>query len=132
MKYLFLSILLSQSSLSVKCQEKQLAKEKQNLIVETNQEPYYPKGESELYEFVNRNIQYSESAKSNKLNGTVTLSFDVKADSTIINPLVIQGIDPDIDDQLKIVIVKLKFAPAIQNGFKMKMNIMMNFPLSAH
>lgn len=109
-----------------------LAQEKQNIKIETNQEPFYPKGEVELFEYVNKNVLYSEENKSAKLSGSVTLSFDVKADSSIVNPLIVQGIEPDIDEQVKKVIVKLKFAPAIQNGFKMKMNVMMTFPLSAH
>jgi len=113
-------------------QEKKPYNEKQNIKVDTNQEPFYPKGDAVLYEFVNSSITYSDDLKSKNFTGTVSLSFDVKADSSIVNALIIQGVDPAIDEQLKKMVEKLRFAPAIQNGFKMKMNVMMNFPVQAH
>jgi hypothetical protein len=119
-------------SIVVSAQERKTMNDKQNLKVVTNQEPYYPKGDAVLYDFVNRKLEFSDLAKRNKLSGNISVSFDVKADSSIVNVLVIEGIDGDIDNQIKKIVEQLKFAPAVQNGFVMKMNMMMNFPISAH
>lgn len=104
----------------------------QNMEVKTNQEPFYPKGEQALYTHVLYNVKYSEEAKKKYIEGEVTLSFDVMPDSTVINPVVISGLGYGIDEEVKRVVKELKFAPAIQNGMKMKMNVMYNFPVKAH
>jgi TonB family protein len=106
--------------------------DKQNMPVSTNQEPFYPRGEKEFYEFVNKNIKFSEEAKKANLSGDVSVSFDVKADSSIVNFMVVSGIGMGVDEELKRVIEKVKFSPAIQNGFKVKMNMMMTLPIKAN
>jgi protein TonB len=106
--------------------------DKQNMPVNTNQEPFYPKGEKEFYEFVNKNIRFSDEAKKVNLSGDVTVSFDVKADSSIVNFMVITGLGMGVDEELKRVIEKAKFSPAVQNGFKVKMNMMVTLPIKAN
>lgn len=104
----------------------------QNIKVVTDQEPFYPKGEQSLYTHVLTSVKYSEEAKKKYIEGEVTLSFDVLQDSTVLNPIVISGLGYGIDEEVKRVVKGLKFAPAIQNGMKMKMNVMYSFPVKAH
>lgn len=104
----------------------------QNMTVVTNQEPFYPKGEQALYTHVLYNVKYSEEAKKKYIEGEVTLSFDVQTDSTVTNPVVISGLGYGIDEEVVRVVKTLKFAPAIQMGKRVKMNVMFTFPVKAH
>jgi protein TonB len=104
----------------------------QNMAIKTDQEPFFPKGEMELFNLVSNGITYSDSAKAKYVAGDVMLSFDVMPDSTISNVVVISGPGYGIDEAVKNYVQKLKFAPAIQSGVKVRMNLMMNFPVKAH
>ncbi len=106
--------------------------DKQNIKVVTNTEPSYPKGDSELYSYVLYNVKYSDEAKKKYIEGEVTLSFDVKADSTVSNVLVISGVGYGVDEEVKKLVQALKFIPAVQNGVRMKMNTIYTFPVKAH
>lgn len=106
--------------------------DKQNIKVITNTEPVFPKGDQELYNYVFSNINYSDEAKKKYVEGEVTLSFDVKTDSTVTNVIVISGVGYGVDEEVKRIIQKLKFAPAKQNGTLIKMNTMYTFPIKAH
>lgn len=122
-----LLIILSSSLLA---QEK--SKEGQNMKVVTNSEPTYPKGEQALYTEVMYNTKYPEEAKKKYIAGEVTLSFDVKPDSTVSNVIIISGVGNGVDEEVKKMVEQLKFAPAVQNGVKIKMNTIYTFPVKAH
>jgi len=104
----------------------------QNKQVVTDTEPSFAKGDNELYQYVLYNLTYSEESKIKYIEGEVTLSFDVKADSTVINIKLISGVGYGIDDEVKKLVGKLKFLPGVQNGFPIKMNTMYSFPVKAH
>lgn len=106
--------------------------DKQNKQVVTDAEPSFPKGDNELYQYVLYNLNYSEESKKKYIEGEVTLSFDVKADSSVSNVMLISGVGYGIDDEVKSLIGKLKFIPGVQNGFPIKMNTMYSFPIKAH
>lgn len=123
-------VILSLFSISGFAQETK--PDKQNKQVVTDTEPSFPKGDNELYQYVLYNLNYSEESKKKYIEGEVTLSFDVKADSTVSNMVLISGLGYGIDDEVKKLIGKLKFIPGVQNGFPIKMNTMYSFPVKAH
>ncbi|MES2140010.1 MAG: energy transducer TonB [Bacteroidota bacterium] len=123
-------IIFSVFCLSVFAQEAK--PDKQNKQVVTDTEPSFPKGDNELYQYVLYNLNYSDESKKKYVEGEVTISFDVKADSTVSNMVLISGVGYGIDDEVKKLIQKLKFIPGIQNGFPIKMNTMYSFPIKAH
>lgn len=106
--------------------------DKQNIQVITNTEPTFPKGDNALYTYVYMNIKYSEESKKKYIEGEVTLSFDVKPDSTVTNATVISGVGYGVDEEVKKLIQTLKFSPGVQNGTVIKMNTMYTFPVKAH
>ncbi len=116
----------------VAAQNKLPYNDKQNIAVVTEQEPFYPKGDLELYKYVLNAVKYSDEAKQKFIEGEVMLSFDVLPDSTVNNANVISGVCCGINEEVQRVVKVLKFAPAMQNGIKMRMNVMMNFPVKAH
>ena len=106
--------------------------DKQNMKVTTDTEPSFPKGDNALYQYVLMNIKYSDEAKKKYIQGDVTLSFDVKSDSTVTNAIIISGVGYGVDEEVKKLIQSLKFIPAVQNGTVVKMNTMYTFPVKAH
>ena len=132
-KILFIiTIALLGQRYEVAAQNKLPYNDKQNIAVVTEQEPFYPKGDLELYKYVLNAVKYSDEAKQKFIEGEVMLSFDVLPDSTISNANVISGVCCGINEEVQRVVKVLKFAPAMQNGIKMRMNVMMNFPVKAH
>lgn len=106
--------------------------DKQNIKVVTNTEPSFPKGDNALFTYVYMNLKYSEESKKKYIEGEVTLSFDVKPDSTVTNAFVISGVGYGVDEEVKRLIQTLKFSPGVQNGMVIKMNTMYTFPIKAH
>ena len=104
----------------------------QNMKVVTSTEPSFPKGDQALFTYVYMNLKYPEDAIKKYVEGEVTLSFDVNKDSTVSNLMLISGVGHGVDDELKKLVQKLKFIPAIQNGHAVKMNTMYSFPIKAH
>ncbi len=105
--------------------------DKQNMEV-TTQDAFYPKGDQALFTYIMYNTKYSEEAKKNYIEGNVTLSFDVMPDSTVKNIAIISDPGFGVGEDVKNVVEKLKFAPSTQMGMKVKMNMMMDFPVKAH
>ncbi len=106
--------------------------DKQNKQVLTSTEPSFPKGDNELYKYILYNIKYSEESKKKYIEGEVSLSFDVKSDSSVTNIVVISGPGYGIETEVKNLVQKLKFSPGVQNGIPIKMNTMYSFPVKAH
>lgn len=98
----------------------------------TTQDAFYPKGEQSLYTYIMYNVKYSEESKKKYIEGNVSLSFDVMPDSTIKNAKIISDVGYGVGEEVKKLVEKLKFAPAIQMGMKVKMNLIMDFPIKAH
>ncbi|MBI4946670.1 MAG: energy transducer TonB [Bacteroidetes bacterium] len=105
--------------------------DKQNMQV-TTQDAFYPKGEQALYAYIMYNTKYSQDAIKNYVTGSVELSFDVMPDSSIKNVKVISDVGYGVGDAVKVMVEQLKFAPAIQMGMRVKMNLIMDFPVKAH
>lgn len=126
------ALLLLFTATFVNAQNKEPYNDKQNIAVVTEQEPYYPKGDIELFKHVLNAVKYSDEAKQKFIEGEVMLSFDVLPDSTINNVSILSGVCCGINEEVQRVVKELKFAPAMQNGIKMRMNVMMNFPVKAH
>ena len=131
-QFIFISI-TSLLVFSAKAQETtKKGNDSQNMKVVTNSEPTYPKGEQALYSEIMYNLKYPEAAIKKYVEGEVMLSFDVKPDSTVTNVIIISGVGSGVDEAVKAYVSKLKFAPAIQSGMKIKMNTMYTFPVKAH
>jgi periplasmic protein TonB len=107
-------------------------KDPQNIKVVASAEPSYPKGDNELYAYVMHNLKYPEETIRKYVEGEVSLSFDVKSDSTVSNVVLISGVGYGIDEELQKLIKTLKFNPGVQNGVPVRMSTMYSFPVKAH
>jgi TonB family protein len=106
--------------------------DKQNMQVITSRDPFYPKGEQALYSYVLYNVKYSEESKQKYIEGNVELSFDVMPDSSVSNARILSDVGYGVGEEVKKLVEKLKFSPAVQMGMRVKMNLIMDFPVKAH
>ena len=105
--------------------------DKQNMQVST-QDAFYPKGDQALYNYIMYNVKYPEESIKKYVEGNVELSFDVMPDSTIKNTKIISDVGYGVGEEVKKLLEKQKFAPAIMMGTKVKSNVIMDFPVKAH
>lgn len=85
-------------------------------IVETM--PTFRGGDIDVFRnWVNKRTRYPEEAISNKIRGTVFLTFIVEKDGTVTNVTVIKGVHPLLDDEaVKAIASSPKWSPGLQRG----------------
>ncbi len=85
-------------------------------IVETM--PTFRGGDLNVFRnWVNKRTRYPEEAITNKIRGTVFLTFIVEKDGTVSNVTVIKGVHPLLDDEaVKAIASSPKWSPGLQRG----------------
>ncbi len=79
--------------------------------------PEYPGGPNALVKYVQNNLKYPESAKKNKQEGRVFVSFVVEKDGSISNVSVMRGVCEELDNEAVRVVKTLpKFTPGMHGG----------------
>ena len=79
--------------------------------------PQYPGGPNEMMKYIQENIKYPQSAKDNKIEGRVYVTFVVEKDGSITNAAVIRGFDKECDaEALRVVSSMPKWTPGQQDG----------------
>jgi periplasmic protein TonB len=81
------------------------------------QMPVFPGGETELLNYINKNIKYPVIAQENGIQGKVILRFVVSKTGQVDKVEVIRSLDPACDKEAVRVVKTLpKFIPGKQNG----------------
>ena len=81
------------------------------------QMPQYPGGETELLNFISKNLKYPESAIKNKIQGKVTMRFVVTESGEVDKVEVLRSLQADCDKEAIRVVKSLpKFIPGKQSG----------------
>ena len=79
--------------------------------------PEYPGGPNEMMKYLQENIKYPQSAKDNKIEGRVYVTFVVEKDGSITNATVLRGIDKECDaEALRVVSSMPKWTPGQHKG----------------
>ena len=102
-----------------------------NFSTITQQEPFFPAGDTSLYSYFRNCIHYSNEAKAMNIDQTIMVSFDVMPDSTIANTFMLSGAGYGVDEEALKCLSSLKYAPGIQNATKIKMNVILTIPVNA-
>jgi protein TonB len=92
-----------------------------NTIIEFTAErmPEFPGGQSAMYEYISRNLQYPRQAIENNIAGRVLISFVIMPDGQVEMSQVEKGIGFGCDDEaLRVVREMPTWMPAEQNGRK--------------
>ncbi len=100
-----------------------------NMKVEEQQQAHYTGGDNAFYKYVYSHLAYPTCVKGKYINDNVSISFDVMPDSTLQNFVVLKDVECNIAQTIIDIIRPLKFAPSIQNGTKVKENVMYSFPI---
>lgn len=101
------------------------------VVVEEN--PSYPGGLGALYQFLQANLQYPESARQNKVEGTVLVQYTIDKEGVIRQAKVMRGVSPELDrEALRLTNLITGWKPATQNGKSLKrvvtMPVQFNLP----
>lgn len=82
----------------------------------------YPGGMDALLQYITKNQKYSDEALNKKIQGAVKINFIVNENGIVINPVIIEGIHPDLDSNALEIVKSLKFNPAIHKGHPIETN----------
>lgn len=85
------------------------------------QSPSFPGGESAMYEWLSKNINYPVIAQENNIQGRVTLQFVVGRNGEIIDIVVVRGVDSSLDKEaVRVVKAMPAWIPGRQGGNTVK------------
>jgi len=101
----------------------------QNMDVVVDQEAHYPAGDKGLVELIYEKMKYPAETKGKAIEGSLMLSFDVMPDSTLTNFAVLQSVGYGVDEEVIRIMKEIKYAPSIQNGTKLRMNVIATIPI---
>lgn len=94
--------------------------------------PVFPGGQKALTEYLNHNIRYTNDAITDKVEGTVIISFLVYEDGSVADIKVVKGIHPSLD-QIAVDAIKNMpdWLPGTLNGkpTKQELNLPVRFTL---
>ncbi len=81
------------------------------------QMPMFPGGDEALLKYLGKNIKYTRMAQDRGVQGTCVIEFVVNKDGSVVDPVVIRKLDPDLDNNALDVVKKMpKWTPGLQRG----------------
>lgn len=100
------------------------------------EKPKYPGGQKALRQFVAAHLQYPQDAMEQRVEGTVTVSYQVSDEGEILDPVVVKGLCPSCDEEAVRLVRLLRYDKARNRGLRLKMNCKLNvhfhlFPVPA-
>lgn len=79
--------------------------------------PKFPGGESQLYNYVSKNLKYPIISKQYKIGGKVIVTFIIEKSGAVSNVLIAQGVNIEIDDEATRIISEMPtWEPGYQDG----------------
>ena len=90
--------------------------------------PEYPGGVNAMYEFIQKNVKYPESAKDKGIEGKVYVQFVVEKDGSLSSFQVLRGVSDDIDaEALRVLKAMPKWKPGMNDGKPVRVQFTMPF-----
>lgn len=94
-----------------------MAQTQQEVHKEVDVMPVPPGGMEGFTKYIIENLKYPASAKENKVEGMVMVTFTVKADGSVSNPEVLRGIGGGCDEEaMRMVANSGVWTPGIKDG----------------
>ncbi|MDL2265300.1 energy transducer TonB [Parabacteroides sp. OttesenSCG-928-G21] len=89
----------------------------QQIFTIVEKQPSFPGGEAELLKWLGKSIKYPIMAQENGIQGRVTCQFVVNKDGSVVDAVVVRGVDPSLDrEALRVISVMPKWTPGEQRG----------------
>ena len=93
--------------------------------------PQYPHGERELAGFISHQLRYPKEARQQGIEGRILCSFIVAADGSISNIEVVQGLNPQLDNEaIRVLSLMSKWIPGENNGEKVNVKCLLPIDFS--
>ncbi len=90
--------------------------------------PEYPGGTAAMFEFIQKNVKYPESAKEKGIEGRVFIQFVVEKDGSLSSFQVLRGVSDDIDaEAIRVLKAMPKWKPGMNNGEPVRVQYTMPF-----
>ena len=91
--------------------------EEQQIFQVVEEMPEFPGGMAECMKFLSKNIKYPTISQENGVQGRVIVQFVVNTDGSIVEPVVVRGVDPYLDKEaLRVINAMPKWSPGKQRG----------------
>lgn len=91
--------------------------EEQQIFQVVEEMPEFPGGMAECMKFLGKNIKYPTISQENGVQGRVIVQFVVNRDGSIVDPVVVRGVDPYLDKEaLRVISSMPKWKPGKQRG----------------
>ena len=91
--------------------------EEQQIFQVVEEMPEFPGGMGECMKFLGKNIKYPTISQENGVQGRVIVQFVVNRDGSIVDPVVVRGVDPYLDKEaLRVIASMPKWKPGKQRG----------------
>lgn len=82
--------------------------------------PEYPGGKKSLQAFINQNLRYPEDALQQRIEGVVTVEYDVDDNGVVVSSKIIKGLSPSCDEEALRVVHLLQYGKAFNHGIRVK------------
>ena len=91
--------------------------EEQQIFQVVAEMPEFPGGMAECMKFLSKNIKYPPISAENGIQGRVIVQFVVNQDGSIVDPVVVRGVDSHLDKEaLRVIQMMPKWKPGKQRG----------------
>ena len=90
------------------------------------EKPQYPGGAKALREFVNAHLQYPQDAMEQRIEGVVTVAYQVNDDGIVENPVIVKSLCPSCDEEALRIVNLLRYDKVRNRGIRLKMNSKLN------
>ena len=90
------------------------------------EKPLYPGGAKALREFVKAHLQYPQDAMEQRIEGVVTIAYQVNDDGFVENPTIVKGLCPSCNEEALRLVNMLRYDKARNRGIRLKVNCKLN------
>nr|WP_068887733.1 TonB family protein [Pedobacter panaciterrae] len=100
-------------------------------FVSLDQQPSFPGGMQQFYEYLKKSVKYPQEAQKNRIEGKVYLSFIVETDGELSDITVMRGVGSGLDEEaVRVIKESPKWIPGVQNNKKVRVKY--NIPIAFH
>lgn len=90
------------------------------------EQPQYPGGKKALRDFIKSHLQYPEDAIAQRVEGVVTVAYQVDDTGVVENPVVVKGLTPSCNEEALRLVKLLQYGQAHNRGIRLKANCKIN------
>ncbi len=107
----------------------EIEEEDEVILVFVQNNPEFPGGQAAMFQYLAKNLKYTQAAKEVGIQGKMLVSFVVWKDGTIGNIKILRGLGAGLDEEaVRVIKAMPRWKPGNQNG--KNVNVEFNMPVS--